>query len=221
MEGNRKEVKITKSLQALRAGTPGSNNLVLNGCKLLTITFSDAAVNISHIEFCNRYTESVTIAAKFKVQQPPSSGGVKFEWKNLLVKKLMPNSHYATGAESKLNIKSTEFLHDPNDVCSLRIVLRQPSVQFTEFSIENFKVYKSDEAESPSDSLTQWLLTKQKEDSITHTNSIRELPPLEKVALQLQRMWALGKNTSRLRKSSVQPIRFDKDGCYDINLLSY
>lgn len=220
-----KEPKISSSeLQTLKAGTPGSNNIILPGCKILLITFADSpGVDVSHMEFSNRYSGSVMVFAKYREQQP--GGNIKFQWKKLVAKTLMPNPHYAAGAESKFVLKSTEFVTEPKDICALKFILQQPSVHFTEFAIDNLKVYSTNHSEVPSDLLTEWITKRADKDSPKHNSSatIRDFPPLDKVSSTLQRMWALGKkkNSIGLTIDSIQPKRFDKDGCYDINLLTY
>ena len=220
---DRKELPMSSLvIQTLRAGTPGSNNLVIPGCKILSATFSDSTkVNISSIEFCNRYTASIVISAKFRIEQQSASSNFQFEWKKLVTKTLMPNPHYATAAESTFSIGAADFLVDAKNICALMIVLYQPSVHFTEFSIDNLKVFVPNPAKNSSDSLTQWILRKADSDVQKRTTAIRDFPSLDKVSLALQKMWALGKKADSVRQNSAQPTRFDIDGCYDINLLTY
>lgn len=215
------EAKISSTiLQTLKAGTPGSNHILMPGCKIMLVTFASASgVDVNYIEFCNRYTGTVVISAKHRIHQP--GGNIKFEWKRLLTKTLMPNPHHASGAESKFVIKSSELMTEPKSISALRFVLQQPSVNFTEFAIENLKVVSSEPSTNSSDSLTQWLLKGSDGDIKKHTTAIRDFPHLEKVSLGLQRMWALGKKSNSIAYDSNQPRRFDIDGCYDINLLTY
>lgn len=223
-----KQVNIpskTVYIQSLKVGTPGSNNLILSGCKLVSINFPDSVpVTVSSIEFSNKYTGTITISGKQKIQQSTVGGeGFKFQWRTLLKKKLMPNPHYATGAESRFVVKSSEFFNEASELCGLKFVLQQPSVQFTDFSIEDISVYQPDLDAVSSDSLTKWILSKQEDQPSkpTDRDSVKDFPPLEEVSSLLQKMWALGKKASDIGGSSAQPPRFDKAGCYDINLLSY
>ncbi|XP_067946478.1 nicolin-1-like [Watersipora subatra] len=219
-----KEAAIAStSLQTIKASTSGSNNVILLGCKILTVNFSDSsAVDVQRVEFVNKYTGYVVISAKFKIQLSSETGSTfKFEWKKVSTKKLMPNPHYATGAESKFVINADELVGEVKNICSLKFVLHQPSVQFTEFSIEGVKVFTPNQFASPSDSLTQWVLKSNATDSSKRSNAIQDFPRIDQVSLALQKMWAFGKKTSNITNSLTQPKRFDKDGCYDINLLAY
>jgi len=217
---------VLQPIKSVKVGILGSNNIVLNGCKLLDITFSDndqSLVNISAIEFTNRYTGTVVISGKYKVLQSPSNtDSFRLEWRKLITKRLMPKYHYVTGAESRFLIRSTEFLTDAADICALRIVLQQPSVQFSDFSIENLKVYTENASKKLPDSVAK-LLTIKCGDSSNHlSQTYKDFPPsVEKVSSLLQRMWSLGKKCHDLNHTNIHIQRFDKDGCYDINLLSY
>lgn len=226
MEGNQKEVRTSqKLLHTLRVGTPGISNVVLCGCKLMTLTFPDnASIELTSLSFTNRYTGTIIITAKCKISQPASSEegskSYKFEWKKIVSKKLMPYPHYATGAESKFVLNKSDFLCEPAGIVALKFTLHQPSVQFTEFGIENLCIYKADTLKPPSDALTKWLNQQQESVSSKH-NSIKDMPSLDKISQVLQKMWALGKKAADLDHQGVDPNRFDKDGCYDINLLAY
>lgn len=226
METNQKEVRTSqKVLNTLRVGTPGIHNMVLSGCKLMTLTFPDSAsIDVTSISFVNKYTGTLTVTAKFKVSQKNSEGesSFKFEWKKLASKRLMPHPHFATGAESKFTLNKTDFLHEPVGICALKFTLHQPSVQFTEFSIENLAIFRLDKSKQHTDSLSEWI-TQQENGGATVSkhNAIKDLPPIDKISQVLQRMWALGKKASDLDHTAVDPNRFDKDGCYDISLLAY
>lgn len=228
METNQKEVRTSqKLLQTLRVGTPGISNVVLCGCKLMTLTFPDSAsIELMSIAFTNRYTGTLVITAKCKTSQPSSgeegSKNIKFEWKKILSKKLMPYPHHATGAESKFILNKADFLCEPAGIVALKFTLHQPSVQFTEFGLDNLCIYKPDVSNKSSDALTKWLNEQQDTDTASNKhNSIKDMPSLDKISQVLQKMWALGKKASDLDHQGVNPNRFDKDGCYDINLLAY
>ncbi|NXS04389.1 NICN1 protein, partial [Oxylabes madagascariensis] len=50
--------------------------------------------------------------------------------------------------------------------------------------------------------------------------SFQELPDPEKVSTEVQQMWVLTE-VIRARQAAARIGRFDVDGCYDVNLLSY
>ncbi|OXB56184.1 hypothetical protein ASZ78_016963 [Callipepla squamata] len=85
------------------------------------------------------------------------------------------------------------MLCDMEQVTALRFVLRQPSPAWLHFGIEELQIFPP---------------------------GIKELPDPEKVAAEVQQMWVLTE-VVRARQAAARIGRFDVDGCYDVNLLSY
>ncbi|XP_010716641.1 nicolin-1 [Meleagris gallopavo] len=85
------------------------------------------------------------------------------------------------------------MLCDMEQVTALRFILRQPSPAWLHFGIEELQLFPP---------------------------GTKELPDPEKVAAEVQQMWALTEVT-RARQATARIGRFDVDGCYDVNLLSY
>ncbi|KAI5093392.1 nicolin-1 [Silurus meridionalis] len=85
------------------------------------------------------------------------------------------------------------MLTEPDNVITVRLILRQPSSVWLNFSIEDIKIYSlADEG----------------------------LPDPDTVSSSIQQMWALTE-IMQSSQTSASIGRFDVDGCYDINLLSY
>lgn len=210
-----------KGPHLIKIGNTRPNGFVANGCKLLTLSFLDSAsVDIAAITFTNKFTGLITITGKYKIATENTGESFKFVWKRIVVsKKLMPNPHFTSGAESSFIIRSSEFLADAKGVSSIKILLQQPSVHYTDFGIENLKLYCEDPSEN-SNTLPSWLTSS--ESKSTHSVALKGLPPVDQISQLLQSMWALGKKAENLKqKEKVNVDRFDKDGCYDISLLAY
>lgn len=218
------QIKIVpKNPNILKVSTPHGTNQSLNGCKSITVSFSDAAAaNIAAISFTNRYCGILTIAARYKIETEHSGESFKFAWKRLVdCKKLMPHPHFSTGAESSFIIRSSEFLNEAKHVSSLKFVLQQPSVQFTEFNIEDIKVYSEDSRDCRKTSLPEWLVSKTQSEKKPNTVAANGFS-VDSISQTMQKMWALARKSQHMNEGEkVRPERFDKDGFYEINLLSY
>jgi len=207
-----------KGPQSVKVAT--AHDFLLDGCKIFTVAFEESAVNIGTISFTNRYTGLLTITARFKVSGPNSGESFTFVWKKLLhQKQLMPQPHSATGAESPVKIQASDLLWESNGICAMNIILQQPSVQFKDFGIDNLRILSQAETASVSQELPKWLT---EEKSTANLTLPKGGPTVEEVAQLLQTMWSLGQKMVQLGKNAnPTPTRFDKDGCYDINLLAY
>ncbi|XP_040125638.1 nicolin-1 isoform X3 [Ictidomys tridecemlineatus] len=110
-----------------------------------------------------------------------------------------------------------EMLCDMTRVLELRLILRQPSPLWLSFTVEELQIYQQG-PKSPSMTFPKWL---------SHPVPCEQpiplpegLPDPSRVSSEVQQMWAL---TEMIRAShtSTRIGRFDVDGCYDLNLLSY
>ncbi|NXS69569.1 NICN1 protein, partial [Pandion haliaetus] len=99
----------------------------------------------------------------------------------------------------------------------VRFILRQPSPVWLHFTIEELQIFPSGQ-KSPQKDFPSWLsqLTPPEQPASLHG----ELPDPEKVSTEVQQMWVLTE-VIRARQAAARIGRFDVDGCYDINLLSY
>nr|KAF6420664.1 hypothetical protein HJG59_009390 [Molossus molossus] len=110
-----------------------------------------------------------------------------------------------------------QMLCDMARVLELRLILRQPSPLWLSFTVEELQIYQQG-PKSPSMTFPKWL---------SHPVPCEQPAPLleglpdpSRVSSEVQQMWAL---TEMIRAShtSTRIGRFDVDGCYDLNLLSY
>ncbi|XP_042195712.1 nicolin-1 isoform X2 [Callorhinchus milii] len=113
--------------------------------------------------------------------------------------------------------RGINMLCEPNGVTAMRLILRQPSPVWLSFSVEDIKLYECDQ-----DNLQRgngsWL---------SHLTPLERplnlnvgLPDPEAVASSVQHMWLLTEMV-RNTPTCTRVGRFDVDGSYDINLLSY
>ncbi|NWU04905.1 NICN1 protein, partial [Cephalopterus ornatus] len=99
----------------------------------------------------------------------------------------------------------------------MRFILRQPSPVWLHFTIEELQIFPTGQ-KSPQKDFPSWLsqLTPPEQPASLHG----ELPDPEKVSTEVQQMWVLTE-VIRARQAAARIGRFDVDGCYDVNLLSY
>ncbi|XP_059965859.1 nicolin-1 isoform X3 [Mesoplodon densirostris] len=114
-------------------------------------------------------------------------------------------------------VRMCQMLCDMGKVLELRLILRQPSPLWLSFTVEELQIYQQG-PKSPSMTFPKWL---------SHPVPCEQPAPLleglpdpSRVSSEVQQMWAL---TEMIRAShtSTRIGRFDVDGCYDLNLLSY
>ncbi|XP_072328185.1 nicolin-1 isoform X3 [Scyliorhinus torazame] len=108
------------------------------------------------------------------------------------------------------------MLFEPDDVMTVRLILRQPSPVWLTFTIEDIKMYEcdhdKDKVQGP------WL--SQLTPPERPLNLSDGLPDPEVVASSVQQMWVLTEMV-RNNPTSNRVGRFDVDGSYDVTLLSY
>jgi len=173
-----------------------------SGCAIIDVVIpNNSGIKISEVQFKNNYTASICIKGK-------SFGGDDFR---TILKhyQLMKSPHYANDSQNVYKINLIENGCAVETLTSLRFILHQPSSLWQRFSIEDIKVYKALE------NIT--IVEKEKEND----EGVKDCDPsisdiiqgLEKLVGQMERV----KN----HHSEFDPLPFDVDGCYDINLLSY
>ncbi|XP_063204514.1 nicolin-1 isoform X2 [Chroicocephalus ridibundus] len=106
---------------------------------------------------------------------------------------LMPCPHTEEGSQDYFSLRRHQMLCDVDQVTAVRFILRQPSPVWLHFTIEELQIFPP---------------------------GPKELPDPEKVSTEVQQMWVLTE-VIRARQAAARIGRFDVDGCYDINLLSY
>uniref|UniRef100_UPI00398F7AD4 nicolin-1 isoform X3 n=1 Tax=Pristiophorus japonicus TaxID=55135 RepID=UPI00398F7AD4 len=185
---------IIKSPIALQAGDMKTDS-AKPGVFVIEVTFPrERIINLQKITFKNYYTAFLTVRLQRRVTV--ESDRKLLKWKTCLRNMcLMPNPHTENGAQDYFSIYRHQMLFEPDDVMTVRLILRQPSPVWLNFTVEDIKVYECDHDKDG-------------------------LPDPEVVASSVQQMWVLTEMV-RNNPSTARVGRFDVDGSYDVNLLSY
>ncbi|KAL4655678.1 nicolin-1-like [Arapaima gigas] len=185
------------------------------GVYVIDVTFPHCeAIKIQEISFKNYYTAFLML--RIQKKEPGNLGGGA-RWVTCLKNHpLMPNPHTEEGSQDYFSIYRHQMLVDPDDVTSVRLILRQPSSAWLNFTLEDIKIHQYAEDDLERD-IPAWFSQLTPADQAP---DLKGLPDPQSVASSIQQMWAL---TEIMQTSqTAAPIgRFDVDGCYDVNLLSY
>ncbi|XP_078059239.1 nicolin-1 isoform X2 [Mustelus asterias] len=167
------------------------------------------------ITFKNYYTAFLTVRLQRRVTA--ESDRKLLKWKTCIRNMcLMPNPHTENGSQDYFSIARDQMLFEPDDVMTVRLILRQPSPVWLNFTIEDIKMYEcdhdKDKVQGP------WL---SQLSPLERPLNLREgLPDPEVVASSVQQMWVLTEMV-RNNPTTNRVGRFDVDGSYNVNLLSY
>ncbi|XP_027556574.1 nicolin-1 [Neopelma chrysocephalum] len=167
---------------------------------------------VQEIVFRNFYTAFLSV----RVQRPGPGGSRR--WVTCLRDLcLMPCPHTEEGSQDYFCLHRQQMLCDVDQVTAMRFILRQPSPVWLHFTIEELQIFPPGQ-KSPQKDFPSWLsqLTPPEQPASLHG----ELPDPEKVSTEVQQMWVLTE-VIRARQAAARIGRFDVDGCYDVNLLSY
>ncbi|KAG9260184.1 nicolin-1 [Astyanax mexicanus] len=171
-------------------------------------------VNIQEISFKNYYTAYLTVRV---LKKEVGSEEAPAKWVTCLRNHcLMANPHTEEGSQDYFSLYRQQMLTQPDNVTTVRLILRQPSSVWLNFNLEEIKIYPVMNEDSERD-VPSWL------SSITPAEEpldMNGLPDPDAVSSSIQQMWALTE-IMQSSQSSASIGRFDVDGCYDINLLSY
>ncbi|XP_061688057.1 nicolin-1 isoform X1 [Syngnathoides biaculeatus] len=170
-------------------------------------------VNIETITFKNFYTASVSV--RLQRRRPGQEGAA--EWRTALGDRpLMVNPHTEAGAQDYCNIDRKQMRAEPDDVCAVRLILKQPSAAWRTFGVEDVRIFPRTQPEADKE-VSDWL----------SALALVERRPQDQgpvdaasVSCSLQQMWALTQVMQSSQSSATSVGRFDVDGCYDIDLLS-
>ncbi|KAM9700100.1 nicolin-1 isoform 1-T2 [Menidia menidia] len=168
--------------------------------------------NIEEIRFKNYYTASVSVRLLRRGPGPEAPPRWAPALRDL---PLMDNPHTEGGAQDYHCIHRTQMQVEPDQVVSVRLILRQPSSAWLAFSLEDIRIFphiEMDPEKEVSDWLSDLILVDQHPD-------LEGLPDPQTVSSSLQQMWALTE-VMQSNQTSASIGRFDVDGCYDISLLS-
>ncbi|KAM5149019.1 nicolin-1 [Mantella aurantiaca] len=183
------------------------------GVYVIDVTFSKPQT-INEISFKNFYTAFLTV----RIQQKRKSDPKKKRWRTCVRDlRLMVNPHTEDGSQDYVSLHAHQMLCATNHVISIRLILRQPSPVWTTFTIEDLQI-NPPSRQSPEKGFSWWLNHLPPKEQLRSLN--KRIPDPERVSSELQQMWVLTE-VMRSNQSSASVGRFDVDGCYDINLLSY
>ncbi|XP_078059221.1 nicolin-1 isoform X1 [Mustelus asterias] len=206
---------IIKSPIALQAGNV-KTDLAKPGVLVIEVTFPrERIINLRTITFKNYYTAFLTVRLQRRVTA--ESDRKLLKWKTCIRNMcLMPNPHTENGSQDYFSIARDQMLFEPDDVMTVRLILRQPSPVWLNFTIEDIKMYEcdhdKDKVQGP------WL---SQLSPLERPLNLREgLPDPEVVASSVQQMWVLTEMV-RNNPTTNRVGRFDVDGSYNVNLLSY
>ncbi|XP_028398201.1 nicolin-1-like [Dendronephthya gigantea] len=196
---------IVKKAISLRVGNPSVE--FKSGCSVIDVIFPAAkVVTIGCISFVNNYTASMSI--KYKTSDDT--------WKTCLKNfVLMPSPHCEEGSQKMFSVKADQMLCSIKDAVLVRLVLRQPSPHWLNFSLDNLTFSPPTKISSH---LTEILSSNM--DSENFDDEEDENRRVVDIASKLQQLWALTEATAA-NEGKDEESHFDIDGCYDLNLLSY
>jgi len=175
-----------------------------SGCGVIVVSFPTAAgVKIKEICFQNNYTATLTLKGK----RPVNIGNGKFK---TIVKDfiLMTSPHFANESQNQFKIDFDKIgFGDVPFVC-LHFILRQPSPVWQKFGLEEIKFFKT---------AKKLEAKEEKEESPFGEDKSSGNEKLEGQLKAIKDMTRIVQNV----QMEEEPIHFDVNGSYDINLLSY
>ena len=203
---------IVKKPVLLKVGD-SSNDNSKSGVSVIDILFPGrSSVEVGKLTFKNCYTASITVKLKIR-------DGEGIETWITAVKNytLMPHPHFETGSQDRFAVFTNEIIKASFQVIMLRLILKQPSPHWSSFSIEEVKCFPL--ASASSALVPGWLQSTEYHNQLAIKSS-QNCPNSDNVASNIQQLWA---TVHELKSSKHNTVigRFDVDGSYDINLLSY
>ncbi|XP_048879658.1 nicolin-1 [Brienomyrus brachyistius] len=185
------------------------------GVYVIDVTFPQGQlVKIQDVSFKNYYTAFLTVRLQMK-GSASQEGSVK--WVTCLRNhRLMPNPHTEEGSQDYFSVYRHQMLLLPDNVTAARLILRQPSSSWLNFTLEEIKIHQCVNDDSERE-VPVWFSELTPVDQVP---DLQGLPDPQAVASSIQQMWALTE-VMQTSQTAVPIGRFDVDGCYDVNLLSY
>ncbi|XP_002741194.1 nicolin-1-like [Saccoglossus kowalevskii] len=220
---------IVKKPVVLKIGDPRTE--FSSGAAVIEIAMPNIkSVDLGEVTFKNNYTAYLSIKVRCSFKSSEVSGR-DTKWKTVLRRyPLMPDPHCEPGSQDYFTISRKQMLAEPNRVAAVRFILQQPSPVWSHFIIEDINLYEY-KVDAPSPvSLPQWLLRHTGDDGDNDNDTQDEdkeeeiylegVPPIDNISSGLQQLWALTESV-RANQTAASLGRYDIDGCYEINLLSY
>uniref|UniRef100_A0A8C9WR75 Dystroglycan 1 n=2 Tax=Scleropages formosus TaxID=113540 RepID=A0A8C9WR75_SCLFO len=156
------------------------------GVYVIDVTFPHGqAVKIREISFKNYYTAFLMV--RLQKKDPGSPGGCA-RWVTCLKNHpLMSSPHTEEGSQDYFSIYRHQMLVDPDDVTSVRLILRQPSSAWLNFTLEDIRIHQCASDDSERD-MPAWFSQLTPVDQVP---DLQGLPNPQTVASSIQQMWAL------------------------------
>ncbi|XP_064605210.1 nicolin-1-like [Liolophura sinensis] len=189
-----------------------------SGCKIIDCSFPNILhPEVGEIHFKNFYTALLTVRVKFRSKEHGSEVG-DMKWQKCIDRmKLMPDPHCETGSQDYFVISRKQFPFDLVNVAAIRLILQQPSPVWKDFRIEELKIYKTSKDDSKSAPLPAWLTDNELNKK---EKAVERVPNISELSSCLQELWSLSEQAAS-QQTTAALGRYDVDGCYEINLLSY
>ncbi|XP_031424406.1 nicolin-1 isoform X2 [Clupea harengus] len=208
---------VVKTPVSLQIGDTVTDTL-RPGVYITDIVFPNGKpIKIQEMLFKNYYTAFLSVRLLRREDGHQDGAAAAAKWvtcvRNL---PLMANPHTEAGSQDYFSLFRQQMLVEPDDVTSVRLILRQPSSAWLNFNIEEIKIYECANEDAQTGAPT-WLSSLTPADEPLH---LQGLPDPETVSSSIQQMWALTE-VMQSNQTTASVGRFDVDGCYDINLLSY
>ncbi|CAF1290940.1 unnamed protein product [Rotaria sp. Silwood1] len=191
------------------------NVIFHSGCKMYTWTCNDNPIkNILSIEFTNDYTAFLSIKIKQHVED---------DWHVCLKRyRVMESPHGELGSNSHIILDQKQLIFMPRSIYQIRFILQQPSPIWKDFSIDNVKIHNQtisikDRKPSIERLLASTLINDDQMTGMTFT----KIPPINELSQHLQAMWTICAKMQQSDYGSEHIKRFDIDGSYDLQILSY
>lgn len=204
---------VAKTPVCLQIGDAATNSLRPGVCVTDIVFPNGKPIKIQKISFKNYYTAFLSL----RLLRSEEEGQDGAKWVTCLRNfPLMANPHDEAGSQDYFSVSRQQMLVEPDDVTSVRLILRQPSSAWLNFNIEEITIYDCVNEDTERD-VPAWLSSLTPVDEPLH---LQGLPDPETVSSSIQQMWALTE-VMQSSQTTASVGRFDVDGCYDVNLLSY
>ncbi|XP_034633147.1 nicolin-1 isoform X1 [Trachemys scripta elegans] len=208
-------------------------------------------LDLQEIVFKNSYTAFLTVRVQRRrpcdVGRASARKWVTCLWNHCL----MPSPHTEAGSQDYFSLFRHQLLCDVDQVTAVRLILRQPSPVWLHFTLEELRLYPRGQQSLQTDfpSWLSHLAPQQQPENLHGVRRLlmscagagvsqgavsmsrpelgypggrgqQGVPDPEKVSTEVQQLWVLTEMI-RANQTAARIGRFDVDGCYDINLLSY
>ncbi|MEE6510363.1 hypothetical protein FKM82_030005, partial [Ascaphus truei] len=178
------------------------------GVCVIDVTFPKSqVVDVQEITFKNYYTAFLTV--RIQQKRPSEPAAHTAAWRTCVRNlRLMPNPHTEEGAQDYVSLYRHQMLCDMDNVTFIRLILRQPSPVWLNFTLEELQINQPGK-QSPQKRFS-WCLSHLSDQEQLQTLH-KGLPDPNKISSEVQQMWALTE-VMRANQSTASVGRFDVSG---------